>query len=137
MQNLDIETLSFALIDAKKPTKVGFLSQNSTALLSFGKFNYRDADQGAKHSNTCVLRAFATPICALKLDLTTLKIKLHIFDHYITKTGARHLCSAFHQAGEVISDFLGSNRTFGCRDQQICRFQPAHVTQHHFCGQNQ
>jgi len=57
LQNIDIL--------AKKPTKSAFSNLKTTALLSFGKFNYRDAALGASRSNTQVLRGQATTRCAL------------------------------------------------------------------------
>src|SRR5690606_352504 len=47
------------------------------------------------------------------------------------------LSSAFHQTGKVICHFTRGDGFFHAGDDQISSFSPAHVTQHHFSGQNQ
>src|SRR5690606_5881455 len=44
---------------------------------------------------------------------------------------------AVHQTLEVIGNGLVGDSAFGTLDDQVRRFYPAHVTQHHFCGQDQ
>ena len=57
----------------------------------------------------------------------------HVFNHDIAKPRTGHLGRAFHQAGKVVSDFLDRDGFFSGADDQVCGFEPAHVTQHHFC----
>ena len=73
-----------------------------------------------------VLAAFVGP-CTL----------LHMVDHDLAKTGTAHLRSTFHETGKVIGDFLGGNRIFHRADDEVSRFDPAHVAQHHFSRQDQ
>jgi CspA family cold shock protein len=44
---------------------------------------------------------------------------------------------AFHQAGEVVGDLLAGDGAFHRRDDQVGRFGPAHVAQHHLGRQDQ
>ena len=62
---------------------------------------------------------------------------LHVFDHDVAEARARHLGRAFHQAGEVVGHLLRRDRLFHRGNDQVSRFDPAHVAQHHFSRQDE
>src|SRR5690606_1542998 len=60
----------------------------------------------------------------------------HVVDHDLAKAGARHLCRTFHETSEVIGDLLALDGLVHRGDDQVSRFAPAHVAQHHFSGED-
>ncbi|KAF1858247.1 hypothetical protein Lal_00014748 [Lupinus albus] len=55
----------------------------------------------------------------------------------LKEAGTRHLRRPFHQAREVVGDALGRDRLFHRADDEVGRFRPAHVAQHHLGRQDQ
>ena len=60
----------------------------------------------------------------------------HVPDDRLTELGALHQGCAFHQAVEVVGHRLGADGAFHAFDDQVSRFVPAEVAEHHFAGEN-
>src|SRR5690606_39820263 len=61
---------------------------------------------------------------------------IHIGNDRFTKLRTTQQGRSWHQTLEIISHSFGRNRTRNPLDDQVCSFCPAHITQHHFCRQN-
>ena len=62
--------------------------------------------------------------------------QLHIRDNVIAELRAFDFRGAFHLAGKVVGDAFAGDRAVETFDDQVGRFRPAEVTQHHFAGEN-
>src|SRR4029453_4311853 len=60
----------------------------------------------------------------------------HVFDDVVPELRALDLGRAVHQAREVIRDAFAFDRAAQSFENQIGRFPPAHVPEHHFTGKN-
>src|SRR5262245_16840400 len=56
---------------------------------------------------------------------------LHVSDNSVAKTGTTYKLCAVHQPFEIVGYRLVSDRSLKSFDDEIGRFLPAHVTQHH------
>lgn len=62
---------------------------------------------------------------------------LHMRNQRIAEARRRNQLRPLHQTFKVIRHSLGTNGAVGALDDQIRRFRPAHVSQHHFSRENQ
>ena len=60
----------------------------------------------------------------------------HVLNDVFAKLGALDFRRAFHLAGEIVGDALAGDRAVQAFDDQIRRFDPAHVAEHHFAGEH-
>ena len=59
-----------------------------------------------------------------------------MLDDVVPELGALDLRGARHLAGEVIGDPLGANRAVQAFEDQVGRFVPAQVAEHHFAAEH-
>ena len=57
-------------------------------------------------------------------------------DDVVAELRAFDLRGAFHQAGEVVGDFLGSDSAIQALNNEVSSFGPAEVAEHHFAREN-
>ena len=57
-------------------------------------------------------------------------------DDVVAERRALDFRRAFHQAREIVGDFLGADRAVQALDDQIRRFVPTQVAEHHFAGEH-
>ena len=60
----------------------------------------------------------------------------HVADDIIAELRALDLRRAFHLAGEVVCDTLAADGAIKTFENQVCRFSPAHVAEHHLAAQH-
>src|SRR5213079_436171 len=62
--------------------------------------------------------------------------RLHIRDDGVAEPGRAQLGRAFHEAGEIVGHPFCGNRPVHPLDDQIGRFDPAEMAQHHLARQH-
>ena len=63
-------------------------------------------------------------------------LQLHVGDDVVAELRALDFGRAFHLAGEIVGDSLGADGAVEALEDQVGGFGPAHVTEHHFAGEN-